>query len=447
MQTQYKLLYRYVNEVTNTVITNEAEYDETKEFYTGSHKLYATEEYLNGLEETPNMEFKYKIDGVSVDEESAKLIKEENKRKEEMITQNIEDSKKSNNLYVYNGVKKEYHSKFVPEQLGYLVRDWKKIPKAQFPDGPGDYSKHFVMLNGANPGVDGAVLVCKPQYVESYYVNYTPDAIDQIEAQNNSAHPQHINPDCFINLSTIDKAGRGYVGNIKMYMNDTYMDYSQIKDIIDKNCMFEWLGLDGSNEAHYGENIITGKSLIGTETTGLGREVLVYSHKYFYQASGGKATKWTKNYKYLFFDNPEYPKIPDVNEIDMVTFTNDESYQSVTNHTTYTGFLLNNPNPNNDSDNHNLNDRGIFNYGYSFVIDKSNIIRYLIPEHYEETGKTPYIIKDQYKKIQLSPWMFHSVHNSLEDGLEAAKTLIKMIGIDNVKLVKNVPIGQFVQIK
>ena len=86
-------------------------------------------------------------------------------------------------------------------------------------------------------------------------------------------------------------------------------------------------------------------------------------------------------------------------------------------------------------------------FGQYLKVGAENIIREVIPAHYEETGKAPYIIKDQYEKINLSPWMLHSVHNSLESGLTAAKTLVSMIGIDNVKLVKYVPVGQFVDIK
>jgi hypothetical protein len=87
------------------------------------------------------------------------------------------------------------------------------------------------------------------------------------------------------------------------------------------------------------------------------------------------------------------------------------------------------------------------NFIASLIVDQSNLTRYPIPAHYEPSGKAPYLIKDNYKKIPLSPWILHSVHNSLESGLEKARVLASMIGIDNVKLIKTVPFDQFVKIK
>jgi hypothetical protein len=87
------------------------------------------------------------------------------------------------------------------------------------------------------------------------------------------------------------------------------------------------------------------------------------------------------------------------------------------------------------------------NFIASLIVDQSNLTRYPIPAHYEPSGKAPYLIKDNYKKIPLSPWILHSVHNSLESGLEKARVLASMVGIDNVKLIKTVPFDQFVKIK
>jgi hypothetical protein len=85
--------------------------------------------------------------------------------------------------------------------------------------------------------------------------------------------------------------------------------------------------------------------------------------------------------------------------------------------------------------------------GINVPVYASNIMRDIIPAHYETDGNNPYYIKDTYKKIQLSPWMVHSIHKSLESGLEAAKTLVAMLGINNVKLIKYVPMDQFIKVK
>ena len=62
-------------------------------------------------------------------------------------------------------------------------------------------------------------------------------------------------------------------------------------------------------------------------------------------------------------------------------------------------------------------------------------------------GVAPYYIKDNYKKIEMSPWMIHSIHNSLESALQSARKIVSMIGMENVKLIKYVPIDQFVKLK
>ena len=75
----------------------------------------------------------------------------------------------------------------------------------------------------------------------------------------------------------------------------------------------------------------------------------------------------------------------------------------------------------------------------------------VVPEshnaHYEEVVDDPYLIKDTYKRIQMSPWFVHATYGSLETALEKAKILVDMIGLENVKLVKIVPFDQFVEIQ
>lgn len=85
---------------------------------------------------------------------------------------------------------------------------------------------------------------------------------------------------------------------------------------------------------------------------------------------------------------------------------------------------------------------------YVFIdVDREQIKTTTFPGHYEEALNAPYLIKDTYKKIQLSPWFVNCTCGSLESALEKAKTLVDMIGIDNVKLIKIVPFDQFVKIK
>lgn len=83
----------------------------------------------------------------------------------------------------------------------------------------------------------------------------------------------------------------------------------------------------------------------------------------------------------------------------------------------------------------------------SVTINNKQIETVDVPGHYEETTEYPYIIKDTYKRIQMSPWFVHATYGSLEAALERAKTLVDMIGLENVKLIKVVPFDQFVKIQ
>lgn len=69
-----------------------------------------------------------------------------------------------------------------------------------------------------------------------------------------------------------------------------------------------------------------------------------------------------------------------------------------------------------------------------------------IPGHYEDVIDAPYLIKDQYKRIENSPWIVNCTVGSLAAALEKAKKLVDMIGIENVKVIKLVPFDQYLKI-
>ncbi len=70
-----------------------------------------------------------------------------------------------------------------------------------------------------------------------------------------------------------------------------------------------------------------------------------------------------------------------------------------------------------------------------------------IPGHYAESTEPPYVIKDQYKRVESSPWVVNCTVGSLEAALIKARILIEAIGIENVKIVKLVAFDQFVKIQ
>lgn len=58
----------------------------------------------------------------------------------------------------------------------------------------------------------------------------------------------------------------------------------------------------------------------------------------------------------------------------------------------------------------------------------------------------PYVVKDNYKRVPMSPWIKGSIFGSLEAAIEKCKTLTKAIGLDNVMLIKTVAIRQKIKL-
>lgn len=476
MQTQYYLLYRYINPSTNTAITDEADYNKTEEFYTSDHKLYITETQLKKYGTTYKdtatdhhadttglgyeLSYKTEDETLTSDTYTNTLKSEADKDRERIITENMANNDKSNNLYIYTGTTKKYHDVYVPRQLGYLVRDWTRVPKTQLPTGPDDYSKHFVMLNGTQLGVGSTILVCKPQYLSTYYTHkshktnmeknpYDQNIIDINRSKNN----------CFMCFSTEDLQNKGWKYNSKFYHRNIIIEneirklgYNSINEIIDESTFFAWADPNNvDQEIKYKETAIRPNDLYGTEP-----DLPTNSHP----VSNAKSiiTDNTSGIQVLWNTYQATVPMDDTTEKRFYIFYN--NYDIENN-------LLplpsdSNGNPNNVRadkskpafgriftgwDVEKLAASGYSSYGQSITIDQSNIIRYIIPEHYESSGTLPYIIKDNYEKIKQSPWMLHSVKDSLEDALDVARKLVSMIGMENVKLIKRVPFDQKIEIK
>ena len=61
-------------------------------------------------------------------------------------------------------------------------------------------------------------------------------------------------------------------------------------------------------------------------------------------------------------------------------------------------------------------------------------------------GGYPYLVKDTYIRVPMSPWCKGAVYGSLTAALERCKQIAEAIGIENVKLVKIVPVSQKIEI-
>lgn len=141
--TKYQVLYRYINEATNTPITNsmENEYDMVREFYTDpDHKIFSDDPTVQA----------------EATDEQQQLIS----------FGNSSENPKNNMLFAYDGTKKIRHQKWVEEATGYVVRDWTQLKRSSI-GNQGDFTKEFTTIGGATPE-DGGMVICTKTVMEKY---------------------------------------------------------------------------------------------------------------------------------------------------------------------------------------------------------------------------------------------------------------------------------------
>jgi hypothetical protein len=483
--------------MTNTAITDEYDYTETKEFYTPDHKLYFTTDQLKNFgwdskNEKRKMDLQFwfenknnpdAVDGTIYTGTLAtdyvnSITGEGETEREAIILNEMANANKSNNFYIYDGTTKEYHKTFVPEALGYKVANVAGVPARQMPTGPDDYSKHFVMLGGSKPGIDGAFLVCKSEYISAYKTAYS---------ELNSKKEQIV------------LSGEKFANNL---IFDWYnpQDDSYVPAYGETPAAIGAVTTQSVNSIYGGSRIINldGDDYLITSAKELTCDVAVsrtwseyVGHYVYYHESKytGATAEWDlQDWGTLFFncgtvippqisfataDNatlldantvmPSEPSSKNGDDVVNAYIKYAQSIQGVISTPQASGTSINATTRRAESKSGPINPQSINyftgwkvadleaanmgNFIASLIVTQSNLTRYPIPAHYEPSGKAPYLIKDNYKKIPLSPWILHSVHNSLESGLEKARVLASMIGIDNVKLIKTVPFDQFVKIK
>jgi hypothetical protein len=79
-------------------------------------------------------------------------------------------------------------------------------------------------------------------------------------------------------------------------------------------------------------------------------------------------------------------------------------------------------------------------------IKGANISQTTLPDNEYISDSAPFFIKDVYKKIDESPWMVYSHEKSLQAAVNKCKALVKRIGIDNVKLIKNINVDNIIDV-
>ena len=64
----------------------------------------------------------------------------------------------------------------------------------------------------------------------------------------------------------------------------------------------------------------------------------------------------------------------------------------------------------------------------------------------DEDEEYPYVLMDRMERVALSPWFVHSTHASLNSAMTKARKLADLIGHDNIKIGKVVPLDQYIEI-
>lgn len=360
--TRYQVLYRYMNEATNTPITNDpkAIYEETLEVYTDDHQLYHEEST-----------------------EAEKGAAEE--AKDNMISYgNSSDCPKTNMLFAYDGTRKITHKEWVPAKAGYVIRDVSSIPVKEITKD-GDYTGKYVQI--------GDTIVAKDNPVTEIY-NGNP-------AQHAIANGKTIQ--FHTGTPTIIQAGDAIVifeskaqaANGQFFTEDEIMKAAKEATIAK---------IDSSIQV---------------------TDMVCYKPEQAW-AQHGNGTVYRTQINFGVGG--------------VVTPTRQQSIPSSINGSRliYNCIV--------ESQYLSQADRGVYGT-HSVVLHKSMIETMTIPGHMETTNAYPYLIKDTYKRILLTPWFVNSTCGSLEAALTKAKKLVDMIGIENVKLIKLVDIDQFVKVK
>ena len=227
MQTQYTILYKYLNE--GNAITNDAEYNPTNIFYTGESKInfnllrfgdLSSAGYnltLNNYTNTLKSQYveKYKKEG-----EEEKLIAMKNAYLEK---------EKFKNLYLYDRTDTVYSKVFIPEQ-NVLLANRNKIPEQQRPTSENDFTKPFKFLDDETCYLD-------PKFTELYAKEYITK-ITNITFDGSSGNKGRAIDGSIKKRSTIIKTGEhtetDIVPKIDSTTNPKISDYDISPEEFDK---------------------------------------------------------------------------------------------------------------------------------------------------------------------------------------------------------------------
>ncbi len=344
--TKYILLYRYINESTDTPIINNADetYEKTLEFYTDpDHKYFSKDTVVKA---------------------------QEMDRLQQVITDgNNASNPKASMLFTYTGTRKIKHKKWATTQKGYVIRDWHKLNRNDIGNN-GDYTRRYTTIGAMTPENGGTVVAFQNTFRADFPSKRT----------------------------ILDSADKGDRSN----QYGKYYSREHLEDIIKESTPYRLSTGNDYTKHVVPANVNTTRSNYHYDNK------LGWIYDFFYSTNGPIGVDFGKNIVYtgVWYSGPQI------------------------------GFSCNN------------NSASIGNNGYSSVfIDPSQVETTDIEPHYVDSPDYPYLIKDEYSRIQSTPWFVNSVHSSFSSVLEKAKILSKAIGLNNIQIIKYVNKEDFIKVK
>ena len=385
--TKYQVLYRSFNERLRKVLLNNDEYEALLEFITKDHKINVISPHL--LKESYNPPTAAEAEIMRVAAENDKI---------EMITfENSNENPKFGMLFAYAGATKIMHQYYVPACQGWAVDKNKidKAPEDQVGKEIGDWSVDFPRIYDE---MEGYKYVMLPKSVEKYKYKWN----------KNYGEPM-------IKFFTVTEAEWN-----KMYtdlVNSVPWECKPMGEFYKEQSLQTLVGGNGPMVYSVNQNAIFVSNTLSSD------DIMNRITQLNVNNPGNLITS------YSYSTSSGWNYVSGIRKLSIDAML--ESGELIAIHGNIEATMVNN-----DVTTDN--------------VDESESCSYVttqIPDHYIPSSSAPYVIKDMYDKIKGDPWFVYSTKGSLNDALDVTRRLAQKIGIENVKLIKLVPIKDYIKIK
>lgn len=421
--TQYIVFYRHLNDFMSEPVTNDInnKYEELLEFYVDpDHKIFSDDPLIRSEEWT--------------------------KQQEIISYGNNAMNPKNDMLFVYNGAEKVKHKKWIEDSIGYVVKDWTEIPRSRI-GSMGDFTKDFTTINYTTPE-DGGTVVCLESNMKKYMESEV--VVDKKDTLGNPVYKTDRDGN-----QILDSKGKPIpeTDNGKSIMKTVtvkgWYTPDEIKKSIEESSFWKLTSgeyIDGDTDTNNNfdyktHGVVNYKKRTLKSSDADNNITLFLAQGPVYIARNDS----DKKAKLVFTDNTNTGNPGTTSKLkwDDTMFAGTPTMQINTIHNRYSGqYKKPVTNAIEFESEENINNI----YG-SIVIRKEHIDTAIVPAHYEEVIDPPYLVKDVYQRVMATPWFVHCVCGSLNAALDKARQLAATHGIENVKLVKKVPIDHFIKIK